>query len=158
MKRFMMPMLAVMVLCVGVALAQDTSTNTMTVAGTVVSTDNDMLTIKTDTGETMTFSLDKSKLDPARLSLGAGKRVQVTHTMGTTGTNQMVATNITLLDDTSNQNQTGTPSTTDNTYAQDNTANDNLPGTASPLPIFGLLGLLALAGSLVLRAASRPSA
>lgn len=45
-----------------------------------------------------------------------------------------------------------------NAPARLQTARNGLPGTASPLPIVGLLGLLALAGGIGLRLARRPAA
>jgi hypothetical protein len=45
-----------------------------------------------------------------------------------------------------------------NAPARQQTARNGLPGTASPLPIVGLLGLLALAGGIGLRLARRPAA
>ena len=161
MKRFILWALALGVLSVGLVQAQDynqttqtstTTTTDMTVSGTVVSSDNDNLTIRTDTG-TMTFKLDTA-LDRARYgNLAAGTRVAVTHRMETAGTNagMDVATNINVTSEpsASTTTSTTTTTTTDNTYAQN--TRSTLPATASSLPLVGLLGVLALAGALALR-------
>jgi hypothetical protein len=77
-----------------------------------------------------------------------GNAVDTTGTMGTTGTTG-----------TTGQYSGSTTSTTTTTTTSDNNAagtdvSDNrssLPGTASDMPLFGLLGALALAGALGLR-------
>ena len=73
-----------------------------------------------------------------------GNAVDTTGTMGTTGTTG-----------TTNGQYNGTTSTTTTTTNDSTSVSDsrstNLPGTASDMPLFGLLGALALAGALGLR-------
>src|SRR5215218_1909026 len=73
-----------------------------------------------------------------------GNAVDTTGTMGTTGTTGTTTTTTTT---------TGTDTTT-GSYDNNAGVSDNrssLPGTASDMPLFGLLGALALAGALGLR-------
>ena len=79
-----------------------------------------------------------------------GNAVDTTGTMGTTGT-----TNGQYNGTTSTGTTTTTTDTDTTTGSYDNNAgvsdNRSLPGTASDMPLFGLLGALALAGALGLR-------
>jgi hypothetical protein len=159
MKRFFASALAIAVLSVGAVQAQDynqtdtqhdMSTST-TVTGTVVSSVDNQLVIRTDSGQQMTFSLDQVGLDPGRMNLDAGDRVRIEHRAGTTA-GTMVAVNVTELD------ASGAAVTQDQTTRyQDQTStsyddSSTLPATASPLPLIGLVGFLALLGGMGLRA------
>lgn len=78
---------------------------------------------------------------------GDGRAAGTTGTMGRNTTGQYNQNNGTTATGTT----TGTYG--NNTTATGNNAdNDNLPNTASDMPLFGLLGALSLAGALALRA------
>lgn len=117
------------------------STTPQRISGRVVTSDDNTLTITTDSGQRMTFQIDRDRVMVPQ-NLQAGNRVDVSFNPGTAG--DYSATNITIASSTTSPgSQYGTSGT------------GQLPGTASPLPLIGISGLLAVAGALGLRFARR---
>lgn len=142
------------------------------VSGTVVSTGNTSIAVKSDDdGRTMSFLISTTTLVPAGLSVGS--RVSVAyHPVGATA--QMAET-VTLLDTapsrassqpdaprSAQEQQAVAPPSQSSEPSQSAGPNESteppaaqLPATASLLPLVGLIALVALLGSLSLRALER---
>lgn len=135
-------------------LSTTTTVDDQTVSGTIVSTTGDQIVITTDAGQRMTFNRDVSFTMPSGLAVG--NRVSVTYRG--IDANDYTVNRIVMADNT----VTGTTTTTDNTtstttstYGTTNTYDTDLPGTASPMPLIGLLGALGLAAGTAIRALKR---
>ncbi len=152
-----------------------------TISGTVVSSDNKSLVITTDSGQQMKFSVDQNtlpqnlqpgqrvdvnfipqsggKFKATQVSLSSstapGATEQGTSTSGTSGTSNQGTSSSTY-----GTAPSGTSQGTMGTMGQNqpaSTSRRHLPGTASPLPLIGLSGLIALAGAFGLRLAAQRS-
>ena len=132
----------------------NTNANDMTISGTVVSTTGDQLVITTDAGQSMTFSAMNSVNVPTNMAVG--NRVTVTYRPLTGGDYQVsrvvIADASTSTTGSTYTDQSATSTSTGTTTYADNTYDNDLPATASPLPIAGLLGLLSLGAGLGLQA------
>lgn len=165
---------AVMVCLAAAAFAQSGTTpssqNNMTVTGSVVSMSGDQVVVRTDAGETMTFDRSASITTPADVMVGS--RVTVRYDRSGTGNPRlssiMLATDQSGTQQNDNRNLgQGTANPTDDqrtgagsgtSYDNNNTGYnttgtgyDRLPGTASPLVLVALAGLVSLGGALTLR-------
>lgn len=123
------------------ALAQETQT----VTGTVVSASDASLVIRTQGGEQRTFVVDTTTSLPQE-DLEAGARVSVHFTE--TGDARFQATRVTTDDAAraaaDDMSGLGDP-------------DDELPATASPIPLLALGGLIGLVGGAAIRFSSRAS-
>jgi MYXO-CTERM domain-containing protein len=122
-----------------------------TVNGTIVSTTGDVVVITTDSGQRMTFTRDAAFTLPS--GLVAGNRVTVTYRGA--DPSAYTVNRIVMVDNTTGASGTyGT--TTDNTGTSTySTSDTDLPGTASPVPLVGLLGALTLGAGAAIRAIRR---
>lgn len=157
-------MLAILVLAL--ALPARAQMGGSSVTGTVVTVSADNLVVRTATGE-MSFKMAATVDRPANLA--AGSQVTVMYTPPDPGYgNQNVATKITMAGATSaEQPKSQTPMssepTTQTPAAQESrqpaertssaggTKSEELPATASPLPLLGLLGLTSLGVGFAMR-------
>ena len=142
--------LAVLALALVATGAAQAASPTSTLSGTVVSSSDTSLVIKTDAGLERTFAVDAESRLPAGLT--PGTRVTVSYHIMDGGS--LHASNVTLGGDTPSATRT-TPSDTrpmdTDTRAAEATTADTLPATASNESLLLLAGLLALGGGLVLR-------
>jgi len=142
-----------------VARAQDNTMSTpvvvtdQNVTGVVVSTAGDQVVITTDAGTRMVFDRDATLVLP---TVSVGDRVTVTYR--TVEPDHFAANRVVLVTVPSTTTTTTTTTTTDNTatttentYSSSSTDNDNLPATAGPLPLVGLLGSLSVGAGVALR-------
>jgi hypothetical protein len=123
-----------------------------TVSGKVVSSSSSQLVIRTDDGRQMTFNVDSTSTVPAGLRDDARISVRYHELAGGT----FHAANVTTTaapTTTTPETRTDMPQEPATTAAAEPTR--ELPATASPLPLVGLSGLLALAGGLGARALRR---
>lgn len=155
--------------------------NQMMVMGTVVSVSDASLVVKTDTGDRMIFVRNASSMIPAAVSPGTavhvvydspspgvlhvsnveinvdgsgmspGNTETTTRSSGTAG--EAPASGTTSATDPSTGSTTTSGSVTGG--SQTGAGTETMPKTASPLPVIGLVGILALAGGLTLRIAAR---
>jgi hypothetical protein len=177
MKRSVVCLLSILALALAVpAIAQ----SEQTASGTVVSSSATQIVIKTADGKQMTFVVDSDSNAPANLSQGSPVSVRyhdmngtlhaanvsatgagsaATDTTATTTANRAGTTSTTGADarvDAQDTTRPTTPSDTTGTVAEDtDTGSRRMPATASPLPLIGLSGLLALAGGLGARVLRR---
>jgi LPXTG-motif cell wall-anchored protein len=120
----------------------------VSVTGTIVSRDGDVLVVQTDRGN-LTFDLDKSTDMPATLPVGS--RITVWYDSDDKPEDKMDARRITMTPE-ANVNTTPPPATpppsttTTETRTEETTQTEQLPATASPLPLMGATGLLSLLG------------
>jgi hypothetical protein len=132
-------------------LAQVVDGPHLTATGKVVSTGNTSLVIEADDhGRSISFTVGTTTVTPPALT--AGSRVTVYyHSLGTTG---QMADKVVLLDGAQGPAPalTSSPSTAS---PPEDAAGTELPRTASPLPFVGLLGLVALLGSVFMLALER---
>lgn len=162
-------LLALALVSIGSVLAQATEP-TLRVSGTVVSTGNTSMVVKSDeNGQPMSFLMSTTTLVPAGLS--AGSRVTVFyHPIGATG---QMADTVTLLDSaptassqpgaaSSREQQPAAPPSQSTEPIQSSGPSQSaeqppaqLPATAGLLALVGLIGLVALVGSISLRALER---
>jgi hypothetical protein len=139
MRTFLVRLLAVSALALATVTGIGAQEVKQTVTGTVVVAGQDELSIDTPTGR-MTFRLD-SMLDRTRYNdLKPGTRIEVTHKMDSTGM-QHVVTDVNVLSEPSS---TYTPPATSTTQEYASNQTSDLPQTASPLWLLGLLGGAAL--------------
>ena len=137
----------------------------VTITGTVVSRVDEVLVVRTDRGD-LTFDLDKSTEMPADLPVGS--RITVSYDSDDKVTDRMDARKIVMAPEPTVSTPAPTPTpapmtpttpaptvTTQQTTTAYETDQDELPATASPLPLMGGAGLLALAGGLLLRKRTR---
>ena len=117
----------------------------VTITGTVVSIEGDVLTLSTDKGN-LRFDLDKDTEKPANLAVG--NRITVSYDSDDKVTDKMDARRIVMAPAASTP--TPTP-VTQSTPSEPTETQTELPQTASPLPLVAGLGILALAGALLLR-------
>ena len=131
----------------------------VTITGTVVSVDGDVLVLSTDKGN-LTFDLDKDTVRPATLPVGS--RITISYDSDDKVTDKMDARQIVMAPAVSSITPPPTTPAPEPTRVQSeptptptttpvNEESTELPATASPLPLVGVLGLLALAGGLMLR-------
>ena len=127
----------------------------VTITGTVVSVDGDVLVLSTDKGN-LTFDMDKDTVRPANIAVG--NRITVSYDSDDKTTDKMDARQIVMAPEVSSITPTPTTTTPEPTRVQAEPTTTpvdeeprELPATASPLPMVGVLGLLALAGGLMLR-------
>jgi LPXTG-motif cell wall-anchored protein len=155
--------LCVAILCLAsVGFAQQdtyqsgTSNTGTTVSGTIVSVSNDVIVVRTDTGETMRFNRDASVIVPSNLVVG--NRVSVEYNR--LAPDNMRLTRIALDGSRSTTTTTTSGTTTGNRATASGTSGNNtgyarLPQTASPLVMMAFAGLVALGGAMALRARRR---
>jgi hypothetical protein len=122
-----------------VGVAQTSSA--MSVEGTVVSSTATSLTVRTDTGEERTFTVEATSQLPGMLSPGNRIRVEYHNTGGV-----LHAGTVTRMESVTDTRTEATTSTS---------VDDDLPGTAGSGPAMLLLGLLAFGGAAFVRLASR---
>jgi LPXTG-motif cell wall-anchored protein len=125
----------------------------VTITGTVVSIEGDVLTLSTDKGN-LRFDLDKDTEKPANLAVG--NRITVSYDSDDKVTDKMDARRIVMAPAASTPTPTPVTQTTPSEPAQtmspaEPQTHTELPQTASPLPLVAGLGILALAGALLLR-------
>ncbi len=130
---------------------QDMNAVSQSISGTVVSSTGNTLVIKTDAGDQMTFNLDAMSERPA--SLTAGSRVGIQYHTLEGGKYHAASVKLEPASGAAPPSEM----TSDETSAADRTATEPraLPGTASPLPLYGLGGLLSFGTALGLRFRSR---
>lgn len=134
-----------------------TQTENKTVTGKVTSATSNSIMVTTDSGDRMTFMTDTQTERPVSLSPGTRIRVDyMTHPGG-----EYHASTVTTLSAEEYPRSTSTeeyprsttePRTTSTDYE---TEGENLPQTASPLPLLATAGLAALGVALGLRFALR---
>ena len=121
----------------------------LTATGRVVSTGNASLVLRTDDhGQLIPFVVGTTTEMPSGLPVGTRVTVHY-HPIGTT--NQMADRVVLVQTNLASAQAPATPSP----GAPEEPAGTRLPRTASPLPFVGLLGLAALAGSILVRALER---
>jgi LPXTG-motif cell wall-anchored protein len=132
----------------------------VTISGTVVSMVDEVLVLRTDRGN-LTFDLDKSTEMPANITVGS--QITVSYDSDDDPADRMDARRIVMTPEASPvAPSVTTPAPTPEATPREevsgsveDTDTDELPATASPLPLVGAAGLLALAGSFLLRKRSR---
>ena len=141
MKRSVIALLGlVLLLSIGALTAQTGSASY--VSGTVVSSTDTTLVIRTDSGEEMTFTVDSATMRPA--SMAAGARIDVKYHLLSGGANHAAEVRMT---DSTNPAPTATSAKT----------SEQLPQTATPIVPIGLTGLMTLGGALGLLYLARRS-
>jgi len=163
MKKSLMALLGIVALVAAgsflATVAKAADPEPVYVSGTVVSVNDTILVVKTDSGEELTFDLDSATIRPAVVRVGSRIDVEY-HAMN--GRNH--AAQIRSVGDTNpsynnppatnyNNPPSSTPSTTSSNYQSSST--ERLPRTASPIAMIGLTGLTALSSGLGLRFWSR---
>ncbi len=146
------------------------SMSSETASGTVVSTDSRNITVRTDSGQQMSFTIDPSS-SGIPSNVRTGSRVNVTYTTSADGTYR--ASDVMLSSDPgssstgSSSSSSGSTSgsgmnksssmsgTTESSGATSASESEHLPRTASPLPLIGITGLIALGGALAFRLSQR---
>jgi hypothetical protein len=123
---------------------------TRSVMGTVVSVSDNSLVVKTESGDQMIFTRDASSVIPIMVSAGSAVRVDYETPQPGVFHVSTVIMDTGASDRTSQQEATGstTPQAT-------GTEMETMPKTASPLPLVGLLGLMALGGAVALHSLHR---
>lgn len=160
MKKFALPNLCALALALamvawtGLPVAADAPL--VNVTGTVVSMTDEVLVLATDQGN-LTFDLDKSTEMPAGIVVG--NRITVSYDSDDKPEDKMDARRIVMTPAPSSA-APATPTPTPETTTQESAPayqdeEMELPATASPLPLMGVAGLLALAGGLLLRRRTR---
>ena len=158
MKKLALSGLAALTLALGMAAfaARPAAADAplVTISGTVVSLVDEVLVLRTDRGN-LTFDLDKSTEMPADIAVG--NRITVSYDSDDNPADKMDARKIVRTPEPSAVTPTPvtptpvtTPTPTASAYEQDEEPSE-LPATASPLPLAGVAGLLALAGGFLLR-------
>ena len=123
----------------------------VTISGTVVSVTDQVLVLATDKGN-LTFDLDKDTVKPAAIAVGS--RITVSYDSDDKTTDKMDARQIVMSPEASVA--TPAPQTTpQETNPAPQEEREELPQTASPLPLIAVLGLLSLAGGIMLRNRAR---
>ena len=161
MKKFALSNLLALTLALGVVastgLPAQADAPLVTITGTVVSIVDEVLVLKTDKGN-LTFDLDKNTEMPANIAVG--NRITVSYDSDDKVTDKMDARQIVMAPEpsavtpTTPAPATPTPTPSAPEAMPQQTApgyQEELPATASPLPLVGGLGLLTLAGSFLLR-------
>ena len=122
----------------------------VSITGTVVSVNGDVLVLATDRGN-LTFDMDKDTIRPANIAVGS--RITVSYDSDDKTTDKMDARQIVMSPATPMSPNVTTSPTTPEATPQETTQEEQreLPATASPLPLIAVLGLLSLAGGLMLR-------
>ena len=160
MKRSLVCVLSILALALAAPIVAQTE---QTTSGTVVSSSATQLVIQTADGKQMTFAVDSNTTAPGTLQQGSTVTVRYHDMNGTFhAANVSAGTGSTATTPAATDTRTPalpeTPATTSTTRtpARDqDTGASGLPATASPLPLMGLSGLLALAGGLGARALRR---
>jgi LPXTG-motif cell wall-anchored protein len=166
MKKIALPKLLALSLALAVAawsgLPAAADAPLVTVTGTVVSLVDEVLVVSTDKGN-LTFDLDKSTEMPANIAVG--NRITVWYDSDDKVEDKMDARKIAMApastpapspvtpSPSTTPPPTSTPQTSTTNYDADDS--NELPATASPLPLMGLAGLVTLAGGLLLRKRAR---
>jgi hypothetical protein len=138
------------------AIAQTSSENPQTVTGSVVSSSDTTLVIRTDDGTTRTYVVDSNSAMPST-ALSAGNRVTVLY-RPLDATRFSVVSVAPIGSTTSPAGQAPPPSATSATpssTAPGSSPDPNMPSTAGSLPLAGLAALALLAGGFALRAFAR---
>ena len=154
-KLFVLALALVAVTLTGVRAQADAPLITAT--GTVVSRDADHIVVQTEKGN-LSFDVDKSTTMPAG-ALAVGARITVWYDSDDKVTDKMDARKIEFA---AVETQVTTPppstpsaetpmETPDETPAVTPTDEEQLPRTASPLPLIGTLGALSLMAGVLLR-------
>jgi hypothetical protein len=128
----------------------------VSITGTVVSIEDEVLVLSTDRGN-LTFDLDKNTEMPANIAVG--NRITVSYDSDDKPTDKMDARRIVMAPVASpGVSTTPAPQTTAQPQAQPQEStptyaeeSSELPATASPLPLVGGAGILALMGAFLLR-------
>ena len=121
----------------------------ISITGTVVSRDGDVLTVRTDKGD-LRFDIDKDTEMPADLPVGS--QILVWYDSDDKPEDKMDARRIEMAPAPDVKAATPppatpyTPTTQTQSYTQTETSHEELPRTASPLPLVGGTGLLTLLG------------
>jgi len=176
MKKFVLSGLAALTLALTLALGQAALTDTASadaplvdITGVVVSRVDEVLVVRTDRGN-LTFDLDKSTVMPA--SLPVGSWITVSYDSDDKPEDAMDARKIVMAAaPTTAAPAPTTPAPVVNTPAptpapvvttqetsRDYTSSEELPATASSFPLMAAAGLLAMAGSYLLRKWARRKA
>ncbi len=182
MKRYTIALLcAFAAVCAVAAWAQSDMGSTLSVSGKVISWSSSSLVLQTDKDIRMTFALDAQTTKPASdpkpgdvvtvdyhtLANGTFHAAEVelggsmTSTSSTTTTSESgygtepTATTTTTTTETETETETTSTAATDLDDPDDMSASSELPQTASPFALVGLIGLLALAGAAGLHVARR---
>lgn len=168
-RTTVLPALLVALASAGGAVAQMKEAPDLTATGTVVSTGNTSLVVKNDElGQSISFIVGTTTVLPPALPVGSRVTVHY-HPVGTSG---QMADRVVLLDDPAptrppdrGTNDTRSPATTQSPTTppasptpvpgSPEEPDRELPSTASPLPLVGLVGLAALVGGLALQALGR---
>jgi hypothetical protein len=165
MNRSLVGMLSVLALALAVPILAQSE---QTASGTVVSSSPTQIVVRTTDGRQMTFMVDADSKVPGNLQQGSSVTVRyhdmngtlhAANVSATSGTGTATSTTQPAADPTGNDARTAaTPETTATTRAtatDPDTGTTRMPATASPLPLVGLSGLIALAGGLGARALRR---
>ena len=173
MKRSLVCVLSILALALSAPVMAQSE---QSASGKVVSITSNQLVISTADGKQITFMMDNNTNRPSSLAQGSSVTVRYHDMSGTFHAANVAATGTsatsanaqdrgTTADPTGNDARntrttaqdvtgtTGTPETsaTSTTAADQDTGTTRLPATASPLPLMGLSGLLALGGGLGVR-------
>lgn len=155
MKKFALSNLFALTLALGVVASTGIPAHAdaplVTISGTVVSMNDEVLVLSTDRGQ-LTFDLDKSTEMPANIAVG--NRITVSYDSDDNPADKMDARQI-VMAPVSPASPSPKPARQPQTSAPANEERTELPATASPVPLAGGMGLLALAASLLLRKARR---
>jgi len=150
-------------------LNQDLNNSTMgndrSIEGTVVSSSPTSLVVRTDAGQEMTFFITDANDVPAGTT--AGQRIRVNYDTDQADATRFTVSNVTLVSSSGttsgtttgssyDANRYGSTSTTTTTTNQSGSSygsdwDRNMPGTASPLAMIGLGGLVALGAARIFR-------
>jgi len=120
----------------------------VSITGTVVSVDGDVLVVSTDRGN-LTFDMDKDTVRPA--SIAVGSRITVSYDSDDKTTDKMDARRIVMAPAASTPAPTTTTTPTPEPTPTATEDQRELPRTASPLPLVAVLGFVALTGGLMIR-------
>jgi hypothetical protein len=163
MKKIALPKMLALALALGVAawtsLPATADAPLVTVTGTVVSLNDEVLVVSTDKGN-LTFDLDKST-EMTGVSLAVGNRITVWYDSDDKVEDAMDARKIVMAPAATSTPAPASPTpapqvtTQETSSAYQADANDELPATAGPLPLMTLVGLISLAGGLLLRKRTR---
>jgi hypothetical protein len=120
----------------------------VSITGTVTSMNDEVFVLSTDQGN-VTFEYDKNTVMPAGIVVG--KRITVWHDADDKLTNKIDARRIELSPEASAVTPTTAPPVPEPAPQPTAAEHEQLPATASPLPLIAIVGLLSLAGGMLLR-------
>jgi MYXO-CTERM domain-containing protein len=163
MKRFMRLLLVPGLLLVGAGTltVADTSEGA-TISGTLVRMEGQTVVVRTAEGDERTYRLATGYQVPADVQPGmaielmtsessGGTVVTMIHSDPATSSVQSSRESRLTNTETSTTQYGSTTTGTSDQYASSQYADDDLPETASPIWIYGITGLIALGGGLLLR-------